>query len=63
MIDQTDLQFAHSLQIICYAKSYPAGDHFLYNITWFMNVNMVNIELSKPRVTPLKYNEGNWGVF
>ena len=41
-----------------HTKSYPAGDCFLYNTTWYTKVNMVFIELYKPRVTHMKYIEG-----
>ena len=47
------------LQCVCrHTKSYPAGDCFLYNTTWYTKVNMVFIELYKPRVTHMKYIEG-----
>ena len=61
------------LQFVCrHTKSYPAGDCFLYNMgcircislqvynkTLYTKVNMVFIELYKPRVTHMKYIEGN----
>ena len=47
------------LQCECrHIKSYPAGDCFLYNTTLYTKVNMVFIELYKPRVTHMKYTEG-----
>ena len=47
------------LQCVCrHTKSYPAGDCFLYNTTWYTKVNMVFTELYKPRVTHMKYTEG-----
>ena len=47
------------LQCVCRrTKSYPAGDCFLYNTTWYTKVNMVFIELYKPRVTHMKCIEG-----
>ena len=41
-----------------HTKSYPAGDRFLsYNLR-YTSVNMVIIELYKPRATHMKYTEG-----
>ena len=52
------------LQCVCrHTKNYPAGDCFLYNTTWYTKVNMVIIELYKPRVINMKYIEGKWGIF
>ena len=46
------------LQCVCrHTKSYPAGDRFLYHTTWYTIVNMVIIELYKPRAT----HEIHWG--
>ena len=47
------------LQCVCrHTKSYHAGDCFLYNTTLYTKVNMVLIELYKPRVTHMKYIGG-----
>ena len=48
----------HSQCVCRHTKSYPPGDCFLYNTTWYTKVNMVIVELYKPRVTHMKYIEG-----
>ena len=44
----------HSQSVCRHTKSYSAG----YNTTWSTKVNMVFIELYKPRVTRMNYIEG-----
>ena len=52
------------LQCVCrHTKGCPADDRFLCHATSFTKVNMVIIELYKPRVTLMKYIEGQRGVF
>ena len=47
------------LQCVCrHAKSCPAGDRFLCHTNSYTKVNMVIIELYKPRVTLMEYIEG-----
>ena len=52
------------LQCVCRnTKSYPASDGFLYHTTWYTKVNMVIIELYKPRATHMKYIGGKMRSF
>ena len=51
------------LQCVCrHTKSYPASDRFLYYTIWYTTVNMVIIELYKPRATHMKYIGGGGGI-
>ena len=60
---QIDLLFAQSLQIICSVYVDTPRVSLLVTVFFITIVNMVIIELYKPRATHMKYIEGKWGVF
>ena len=60
---QIELLFAQSLQIICSVYVDTPRVILLVTVFFITIVNMVIIELYKPRATHMKYIEGKCGVF
>ena len=60
---QIELLFAQSLQIICSVYVDTPRVILLVTIFFISIVNMVIIELYKPRATHMKYIEGKWRVY